>query len=194
MREFLGPDGAATIVLLKAPDEKSLPKMKDVRRLFGIDTLKYYKGDGWYKDQISCLAQLLNILDEAKGNSPPWKEFFPTDYLLLPPGTKQEIFFTLTYSSILVEGFDLTNPAIQALDKLIDLHWEVKRWRGSITSFTTELESRADRAAQKNVIDPTILNPNISGIQELLAGYGDEAMNALHLELQQWHSDHKWKM
>lgn len=194
MREFLGPEGAATIVFLKAPDENSLPKMKDVRRLFGIDTLKYYKGDGWYKDQISCLAQLLNILDEIKGNSPPWREFFPTDYLLLPPGTKQEIFFTLTYSSILVDGFDLTNQAIHSLDKLIDLHWEVKRWQGSITSFTSELESRADRAIQKNVIDPTILNPNISGIQELLAGYGDEAINALHSELQQWHADHKWKM
>ena len=81
--------------------------MKDVRRLFGIDTLKYYKGDGWYKDEIQNLAHLLNILDEVNGNSPPWKEFFPTNYLLLPPGTNQQIFFTLTYSSILVEGLRL---------------------------------------------------------------------------------------
>ena len=194
MRDFLGPDGAATIVFLKAEDENLLPKMKDVRRLFGIDTLKYFKGDGWYRDQIQSLAQLLSILDEAKGNSPPWKEFFPTNYLLLPPGTKQEIFFTLTYSSILVEGFDLTNSAIVALDKLIDLHWEVKRWRGTVTSFISNLQSNADRANHKQINDQTVLNPKIPAIQDLLSGYGDAAINALTVELQQWHTKHKWKM
>lgn len=194
MRQFLGTDGAATIIFLKAPDESSLPKMKDVRRLFGIDTLKYYKGDGWYKDEIQNLAHLLSILDQEKGNSPPWYEFFPTNYLLLPPGTKQQIFFTLTYSSILVEGFDLTASAIQQLNKLIDMHWEIKRWRGAIYGFVRDLQSHAERAGQKQVNDPTILNPNILGIQDLLSGYGDSALSALTNELKQWHSNHKWKL
>ncbi len=194
MREFLGPDGAATIVFLKASDEKALPKVKDVRRLFGIDTLKYYKGGGWYSDQIKCLAQLLSILDQAKGNSPPWHEFFPTNYLLLPTGTKQEIFFTLTYSSILVEGFDLTNSSIQTLDKLIDLYWEMLRWQGTVSRLLNDLKSNSERAKQKQVEDPTVLNPNLMAIEQLMSGYGDAAIQSLVAELQQWHAAYKWKM
>ena len=192
MREFLGPNGAATIVLLQAPDPAALPKMKDVRRLFEIHDLKYLKGNGWYSNDIVQLERVINIIS-GNTEAPPWHYVATTDYLVLPPGTKQPLFFAIQHLSILMDGFDLTNACMEELRDLLNIQWDITRWRSTVDSFYESLVSQSNDAAKKHMNDCSIIKPNVDGVKQLLAGYGDKALNIITDELRQWYDAYKWK-
>ena len=46
MRDFLGPHGQATIVLMRSHFDSELPKLKDLKKLLHIPDGKYYKSGG----------------------------------------------------------------------------------------------------------------------------------------------------
>jgi len=46
MRDFLGPHGKATIILMRSHFDTELPKLKDLKKLLNIPDGKYYKSGG----------------------------------------------------------------------------------------------------------------------------------------------------
>lgn len=191
-RNFLGNSGAATVVLLSARDETPLPKAQEIRRLFDCEDLRYYKGDGWYREEIGLLERASAIV-KSHSDIPPWIPLETTDWLLLPPSTHQSLFFSLAHSSILVGGFDLTDACMIELRAHLDKHSGVQDWRSTVDHFYRSLELSAASAQRKQITDPTLTAPNIDGVKRLLHGYGDDALTAVTEDIRKWHATYKWK-
>jgi hypothetical protein len=191
-RNFLGAAGAGTVVLLKAPNSSLLPKPQEIRRLFDCEDLKYYKGRGWYSEEIESLERALEIVTGAK-HLAPWTPLQTTEWLLLPPGTRQSLFFTLAHSTILIDGFDLTDAGMATLTGHLGRHSNIQDWRITVDRFYSSLDINAASAAKKNIVDPTITSPNLDGVKRLLHGYGDVALGSVITDICHWYGVHKWK-
>lgn len=191
MRQFLGKSGAATVVLLRSPDPASLPKLQELRRLFGTKEIKYYKGAGWFGSEI---ARLERVLEVVRGTSPlpPWLDTETTDYLLLPPGTPQSLFFTIKHASILIYGFNLTDSCMSDLEGHIETLSHVIRWRNTVDGFHDSLQAQSVSAQKRNIQDPTILTPDFDLLQRIVDGYGDTALADVTADIKLWHSFYKW--
>ena len=60
MREFLGPHGKATIILMRSHFDTELPKLKDLKKLLNIPDGKYYKSGGRNSNGINKLELPFN--------------------------------------------------------------------------------------------------------------------------------------
>lgn len=79
MDEFLGESGKATIILLQLQKGEKPPSIRELRRDLKVESIKYYKGDGWYRHAISRLERLLRIRVELQGLEVDWIKFNCTD-------------------------------------------------------------------------------------------------------------------
>lgn len=194
-RRFLGPDGAATVLLLKSSGPALLPPLKEFQRLLESDEIKIYKGDGWYTREISYLERVLQIV---KGASMPlpWNSVSTTEFLLLPPGRsrsdKDSLFFQISCASVLVEGFDLTESRMQDLAGYIETHSEILEWQNTVSNYYNSLHRQAKRAYDRNLQDQTLICPDIAALQQIMAGYGDSALTDVTTEIDRWYSAYKW--
>ena len=93
MDEFLGATGAATIVLLKLKDKEKPPSIKSLKLNLEVENIKYYKGDGWYRNGIRMLEQLLRILNSPTDPVSYWLNLSCTDFLQLDPDVNQHPFY-----------------------------------------------------------------------------------------------------
>ena len=189
-RNFLGPSGTATVILLDASKSSTLPTISEARRLFQVEEISHYKCNGWYRHQIGRLERALEIVKGA--SPPPWIGLPTCDVLLLPQKTPQSVFFTLKYASILIHGFHLTDAGMTDLAAHIDSYSTIVRWRDSVENFYSSLRHHAASAKQCNVRDQSVLNPNIPGLEATLTGYGDTALAETLKEIKLWHSFHTW--
>jgi hypothetical protein len=55
------------------------------------------------------------------------------------------------------------------------------------------LKRNSENASEKGVEDLTILNPNLSALQEILAGYGDDQYAKAIKDIQDWYEAFRWK-
>jgi hypothetical protein len=190
-RNFLGTSGAATVVLLNSPDPETLPKMEEARRLFQVDEIKYYKGEGWYAEEIEQLERALEII-KGKEPTPPWQKVSTTNVLLLPPGTSPSDFFLLKYASILVHGFNLTDACMLNLAGHVKNHSQVLQWRYTVEDFYQSLRHHSEFAKHHCIQDQSILDPDIRGLEQVMNGYGDCALAEATQDISLWYSFHKW--
>lgn len=194
-RKFLGPAGAATVLLLKSNGAAPLPPLKEFQRLLESEDIKLYKGDGWYTNEISLLERALQI---AKGASTPlpWQSVSTTEFLLLPPGRsrsdEESLFFCITCMSIMIEGFDLTESCMQDLAGHIEVHSEILGWQNTVSGYFDTLHRQAKRAHDRNLQDQTLLSPDIPALKRIMTGYGDNALADVASDIDHWYSSYKW--
>lgn len=194
-RKFLGPAGAATVLLLNSNGTAPLPTLKEFQRLLKSDDIKIYKGEGWYTNEISYLERAMQIVKDACIPL-PWQFLATTEFLLLPPGRsrsdKESLFFLISYASIVVEGFDLTEDYMRELGRHIDAHSEIQRWRETVSDHYETLGKQAKWAHERNLQDQTLLSPDIPALMQIMTGYGDKALADVTAEINHWYSSYKW--
>lgn len=191
-RRFLGSQGAATVVLMNSPDPATLPKKKEIRKTFSLKESKYLKGEGWYRSEIGSLERALAIAN-GRTDVPPWIAVATTDFLLLPPGSKQPLFFILKHAPVLIAGFDLTDACMADLDRHLNRHSYITSWRSSVEGFYHSLSRHSESAQEKGIADQSITNPDIARLQETLAGYGNAALASVTADIKQWCATYTWK-
>ena len=118
MREFLGPHGKATIILMRSHFDTELPKLKDLKKLLHIPDGKYYKSGGRNSYDINKLERLLAILMEIRGEEADWRKNSSSDYLVTVAEVHSNLFMTLKYTAQVIDGFNLSEAALNDLDKL----------------------------------------------------------------------------
>jgi hypothetical protein len=100
---------------------------------------------------------------------------------------------TLKYTAQVIDGFNLTEAALDDLDKLISNYGQICSMRSDITHMWDVLKRNSENASEKGVEDLTILNPNLSALQEILAGYGDDQYAKAIKDIQDWYEAFRWK-
>jgi len=194
MSEFLGPHGKATIVLMRSHFDSELPKLKDLKKLLHIPDGKYYKSGGRHQYDINKLERVLVILSEIRGQERDWQRTSSSDYLVTVAEVHSNLFMTLKYTAQVIDGFNLTNAAMASLDKLITNYSNICSMRSDITDMWDVLERNSTRAKEKGFDDSTILNPDVSSLQKILAGYGDAEYEKVIQDIQDWYETHRWKV
>lgn len=194
-RRFLGPAGAATVLLLNVGSAASPPPLREFQRLLETDDIKIYKGDGWYSTEISYLERVLQIVKGA--STPlPWNSVSTTEFLMLPPGRSRSesksLFFHISCASILVEGFDLTESCMQDLAGHVEVHSEILGWQSTVSDYYDSLHRQAKRAHDWNLQDQSLICPDIAALQQIMAGYGDSALADVTADIHHWYSSYKW--
>lgn len=194
MSEFLGPHGKATVILMKAHFESELPKLRDLNKLLHIPDGRYYKSGGRNYSSTHRLERLLNILSEIRGEERDWKRYSSSDYLITVAQVHSNLFMTLKYSAQVVDGFNLTDACMDELDGLMGAYSSVCSMRSDVDNMWSTLERNKERAMKVGISDTTILNPNISNLQNILQGYGDAEYLKATSELKDWYETYRWKV
>ena len=193
MRDFLGPHGQATIVLMRSHFDSELPKLKDLKKLLHIPDGKYYKSGGRNSYDINKLERLLVILGEIRGEERDWQKTNSSDYLVTVAEVHSNLFMTLKYTAQVIDGFNLTESALDELDKLITNYGLICSMRNDITHMWNVLNRNSERASEKGIEDLTILKPNVPALQEVLTGYGDAQYAKASQDIQDWYETYRWK-
>ena len=194
MSEFLGPYGKATIILMRSHFDSDLPKLKDLKKLLQIPDGRYYKSGGRNYFEINKLEKLLTILQEIRGEEKDWHKSNSSDYLITVAEVHSNLFMALKYTAQVVDGFNLTDSAMKDLDRLIAEYNQVCSMRNDIKHVWDMLNRNCERAKEKGYVDNTILNPDVSALQKILAGYGDSQYANASKNILDWYEIQRWKV
>ncbi len=194
MSEFLGPYGKATIILMRSHFDSDLPKLKDLKKLLHIPDGRYYKSGGRNYFEINKLEKLLMILQEIRGEEKDWHKTNSSDYLITVAEVHSNLFMALKYTAQVVDGFNLTDSAMKDLDRLIAEYNQVCSMRNDIKHVWDMLNRNCERAKEKGYVDNTILNPDVSSLQNILAGYGDSQYANASKNILDWYEIQRWKV
>ena len=194
MSELLGPYGQATIVLMRAHFDGDLPKLKDLKKLLNITDGKYFKSGGRNYSKISTLQDLLVTLKDIRGEGKAWREVQSSDYLVTAAQVHSNLFMSLKYTAQVLDGFNLTTQCFEDLEALLTHYRLICSMRSDITSMWTTLERNAERAINKEIVDETILKPDLVALQKILHGYGDLEYAKAVKDLQDWYETYRWKV
>jgi hypothetical protein len=168
--------------------------LKDLKKLLHIPDGRYYKSGGRNYSSTQKLERLLNILSEIRGEERDWKRYSSSDYLITVAQVHSNLFMTLKYSAQVVDGFNLTDACMDELDGLMGAYSSVCSMRSDVDNMWSTLERNKERAMKVGISDTTILNPNISNLQNILQGYGDAEYLKATSELKDWYETYRWKV
>ena len=194
MSAFLGPHGKATVILMTAHFESELPKLKDLKKLLHIPDGRYYKSGGRNYASTNRLERLLGVLSEIRGEERDWQRHSSSDYLITVAEVHSNLFMTLKYSAQVIDGFNLTDACMDELEQLMSAYNGNCSMKGDVSNMWATLERNKDRAIKLGITDPTILNPDIPGLQQILQGYGDAEYLKATSDLKNWYETYRWKV
>ena len=194
MSAFLGPHGKATVILMTAHFESELPKLKDLKKLLHIPDGRYYKSGGRNYASTHRLERLLGVLSQIRGEERDWQRYSSSDYLITVAEVHSNLFMTLKYSAQVIDGFNLTDACMDELEQLMSAYNGNCSMKGDVSNMWATLERNKDRAIKLGITDPTILNPDIPGLQQILQGYGDAEYLKATSDLKNWYDTYRWKV
>ena len=194
MSAFLGPHGKATVILMTAHFDSELPKLKDLKKLLHIPDGRYYKSGGRNYASTNRLERLLGVLSEIRGEERDWQRHSSSDYLITVAEVHSNLFMTLKYSAQVIDGFNLTDACMDELEQLMSAYNGNCSMKGDVSNMWVTLERNKDRAIKLGITDPTILNPDIPGLQKILQGYGDAEYLKATGDLKNWYDTYRWKV
>ena len=194
MSAFLGPHGKATVILMTAHFESELPKLKDLKKLLHIPDGRYYKSGGRNYAATNRLERLLGVLSEIRGEERDWQRHSSSDYLITVAEVHSNLFMTLKYSAQVIDGFNLTDACMDELEQLMSAYNGNCSMKGDVSNMWATLERNKDRAIKLGITDPTILSPDIPGLQKILQGYGDAEYLKATSDLKNWYDTYRWKV
>jgi hypothetical protein len=190
MKEFLGPYGKSTIVLMQAQFESELPKLKDLKRLLNISDGVYYKASGRHSRSVKKLSNFLTLI---AGGGQEESVTRPTHYLITQSDVYKNDFLLTQYAATIIAGFNLTNAAMKELEELIDTERELD-WRvGSCRGFRDSLMQAQSWAESSGIDDPTVRSPNYEACDQVLNDYGMAAEAQVNSWLTAWYDKYCWK-
>ena len=190
MKEFLGPYGKSTIVLMQVQFESELPKLKDLKRLLNISDGIYYKASGRHSRSVE---QLTNCLTLIAGGGQEESVTRPTHYLVTQSDIYMNDLLLMKYAATIIAGFNLTEAAMKELAQLLQTYHQLDWRMSSCLRFKTTLEENQEWAEQTGVEDPTLRNPNYEACDQVLNDYGTAAEAQVTAWLTAWYDKYYWK-
>ena len=196
MKPFLGPYGAATIVLFTSQFDSELPKLSDLKRLLHIPDGAFYRSTGHHSTEVGHLEQVLTILRAPDANPNRYtyrRKSLSTDFLITVAGVNQSLFMTLKYSAQVVAGFNLTTQAVEELNALLKQHHCIWNLRENCESWPSTLQDQMQEAQSMGLTDTSILEADFEAVFRVTKDYGLEAIQTSVKALEQWYETYRWK-
>lgn len=197
MKPFLGPYGAATIVLFTSQFDSELPKLSDLKRLLQIPDGDFYRSTGNHRESIGYLEQTLKILRSPTLN-PNIRHYgnqrISTDYLVTIADLRYSLFAALKYPAQLVAGFNLTTQSMAELETLLQQYHRVCILRNQCASWPEVLENQIETAKKLGVTEPSILEADFEAVRRVTENYGLDAIQTCKDALQQWYDTYRWNI
>lgn len=193
MRNFLGPTSQGTVIIIKKVEGHPSPDLKRAREIFDVKSLCLYQSKGWYWEEISRIQQLLQNLSIFRGNNPDYSEFTSDYYFYSDQFLAANSFFLAAYAPVTLAALCLTDQCMTDLKKLVYLHYQITNERDSVDEFIRRISRTATSSTTKTINDPTMSNPNVEGLRNLLDGYGDIAYKSICDRLDGWRIAYTWK-
>ncbi len=190
MKEFLGPYGKSTIVLMQVQFESELPKLKDLKRLLNISDGIYYKASGRHSRSVEKLTNCLTLI---AGGGQEESVTRPTHYLVTQSDIYMNDLLLMQYAATIIAGFNLTEAAMKELAQLLQTYHQLDWRMSSCLRFKTTLEENQEWAEQTGVEDPTLRNPNYEACDQVLNDYGTAAEAQVTAWLTAWYDKYYWK-
>jgi len=197
MKPFLGPYGAATVVLFTSQFDSELPKLSDLKRLLQIPDGTFYRSTGIHRESIGYLEQTLKILRSSELN--PKIHYYSslrmsTDYLVTIADLRYSLFAALKYPAQLVAGFNLTTQSMAELETLLQQYHRVCHLRNHCAGWPEVLEGNIETAQELGVTEPSILEADIEAVRRVTENYGLDAIQTCKDALQQWYDIYRWNV
>jgi len=190
MKEFLGPYGKSTIVLMQAQFESELPKLKDLKRLLNISDGIYYKASGRHSDSVARISRCIEMVTGVRRRA---VHISPTHYLITNSDIYKNDLLTLQYAATIIAGFNLTKAGMKELEQLLQTYHQLDWRTSSCRRFKTTLQEIQAWAEQTGVEDPTLRNPNYEACDQVLNGYGAIAHQQITDQITAWYDKYCWK-
>ena len=190
MNEFLGPYGKSTIVLMQVQFESELPKLKDLKRLLNISDGIYYKASGRHSRSVEKLTNCLTLI---AGGGQEESVTRPTHYLVTQSDIYMNDLLLMQYAATIIAGFNLTDAAMNELEKLLDKDRQLKWRMANCRGFRESLERNQSWAEASGIDDPTVRSPNFGACDQVLNDYGTAAEAQVTAWLTAWYDKYYWK-
>jgi hypothetical protein len=136
-------------------------------------------------------------LHHIKSQGPSGPPVHPTDFVLLSGHVYTNDLFRIDFEGSLLDGFWVTRQNLSALDDVLRVLWEMqsaqREAQQGVTALVDSFKSAANDLGEAKLVDPTIENPPIDDLRQLLDGYGDQAIAQANQAVIDWYEAHRWK-
>ncbi len=192
--QTLGPFGKATVILFTAQFDSELPKLAEMKRFLKLPDGKYYRSHGHHSDLCNKIESLIHIHRNPSEEQDNWyRDRVATDVFITVADVHSDLFMTLKYSALIVAGYNLTNAAVDELEKLLQNRKDVCRMRGVCKRWPITLDDNAKEVKKLGLIDSSVTEIDISVISRMSEFYGDAALKQATEALSDWHERYRWR-
>jgi len=197
MREIFDPNGNATVILLATHFRSNLQRLSTLKARLKVRAAAHYQV---HSKQGSLLGNLLSMRRElhhikSQGLSGP--PVHPTDFVLLSGHVYTNDLFRIDFEGSLLDGFWVTRQNLSALDDVLRVLWDMqsaqREAQQGVAALVDSFKSAANDLGEAKLVDPTIENPPIDDLRQLLDGYGDQAIAQANQAVIDWYEAHRWK-
>ena len=193
-KTLLGPYGKATVVLFTSQFETQLPKLAQLKKQLGITDGKYFSSNGNFDLPIAALDEA--VATARNGGRPLGihrRAVECTHVLVTLADVHADLFALIKYSADLLEGFNLTEPAMKELTDLLNRRRHIAWMRHACSDWTETLTKHIARAQDLGLTDPSILNVDINAISAITDPYALEAIDQASNEIVVWYERYRWR-
>ena len=191
---LLGPYGKATVVLFTSQFETQLPKLVELKKRLGITDGKYYSSNGNFMQSIACLDEAVGTARKVAHPLSSFRRSTRCSHILVTVAdVHSDLFALIKYSAELLEGFNLTEPALKQLTDLLDRRREIAWMRQTCSEWAETLTEHIAKAKDMGLTDPSILEADVNAVSSITDPYALEAIAQVNAEIVGWHERHRWR-
>lgn len=184
-----------TVVLFKAQFPSDLPLKKDLKELLDVKDINFYKRNGNHQSDIKLLEKALCISREpiVFKQYRIYSSHVATAIIITKPDVSANIFANLKYSSVLIEGFNLSGICLDDLELLI------KRYESAISVHVQALnwleaaKSNKTKFLNEQIVDLTVTECDLEVIENFNKSYAMTAVNSTRVAISDWVDQYCWR-
>lgn len=193
MRDFFDPNGKATIILFATHFRSNLPRISTLKKRLKVKGAAYYQV---HSKHGSNLRNLIWLQSEIHGINHPGRAtrpVNPTDFALVSDHVYTNDLFKVDYAHWLLGGFWVTAKSLAALHDVLSVRRDMQMAKNRVNSLFEGFDQAVKDLREAKLADPTIENPPIDDLRQLLDGYGDQAIAQANQAVIDWYEAHCWK-
>jgi hypothetical protein len=193
MRDFFDPNGKATVILFATHFRSNLPRISTLKKRLKVKGAAYYQV---HSKHGSNLRNLIWLQSEIHGINHPGRAtrpVNPTDFALVSDHVYTNDLFKVDYAHWLLGGFWVTAKSLAALHDVLSVRRDMQMAKNRVNSLFEGFDQAVKDLREAKLADPTIENPPIDDLRQLLDGYGDQAIAQANQAVIDWYEAHRWK-
>jgi hypothetical protein len=189
-------DTKGTIVLFAKKANKAFPKVKDIKRILGVEKPKLRKKIGELEMCADVLSDALKIANEplmTDFNCFSTDKYLSTHVLLIPKHNLCNAFIILEFGDVLIEGFNITPSNYLEIQSLMRTQIISLTARITANTWYASAKEHHSNFKSRNILDPTVMNLDLNALEKFKNSYALKALQDSTVAVQEWVQKHSWR-